>query len=176
MSGIALAPRGNVELAETLDRCCGLEVRSAALYRSFAAAAQDRPDLCALWTELARNEDEHVRVLNAARWRVPTCELSLTHLSTRWDQILRDFEAKLSAAEALSGRIDADQQLAFALGLEMSEIESLRQMLVGVTRRRPPRPIVEDHALRLADAAERFSAHPEVLKQVAQLRIRVSQA
>jgi hypothetical protein len=63
-----------VELDDMLDRCCGLETRSAALYRSFAAAALDQPDLCALWTALAREEDEHASILDAARGRLPTTE------------------------------------------------------------------------------------------------------
>ena len=42
-----------------LDRCCGFEIRSAALYRNFAAGARDQPDLCALWTAMAREEDDH---------------------------------------------------------------------------------------------------------------------
>ena len=45
-------------------------------------------------------------------------------------------------------------------------------MLVTVSRRRPPRPIAEHHALRLADAAERFSTQPEVRQQAALLRAR----
>jgi hypothetical protein len=43
-----------VNLDDMLDRCCGLETRTAALYRSFAAAAREQPDLCALWTATAR--------------------------------------------------------------------------------------------------------------------------
>jgi hypothetical protein len=41
---------------------------------------------------------------------------------------------------------------------------------VAVSQRRPPRPIAANHALRLADAAERFSAHPHVRRLAAVLR------
>jgi hypothetical protein len=58
----------------------------------------------------------------------------------------------------------------------MTEIESLRQMLLAVSRRRPPRPIAEAHALRLVDAAERFSAHPHVRQLAARLRDRAHPA
>ena len=155
-----------------MDRCCGLESRSAALYRCFAAAAHDQPDLCALWTALAREEDEHARALNAARGRLPTIETWLTHLSERWDEVVREAEAKLSEAERLAPSCSIDQQLTAALELEMTEIEPLHQMLVAVSQRRPPRPIAANHAFRLADAAERFSAHPHVRRQAALLRAR----
>ena len=89
---------------------------------------------------------------------------------------MRDVETKLSEAERLSRGAGVDQQLAAALELEMTEIEPLRQMLVAVSRRRPPRPIAESHALRLADAAERFSAHPHVRQLAALLRARVRPA
>jgi hypothetical protein len=153
-----------------LDRCCGLETRSAALYRSFAAAAREQPDLCALWTAMAREEDDHVRILNTTRRHLPTIEAWTRQISTKWDKVVREIEEKLSEAERLAGDAGADQQLIAALELEMTEIEPLRQMLVAASQRRPPRPIAENHALRLADAAERFSAQPEVRRQAALLR------
>jgi hypothetical protein len=106
-----------------LDRCCGLETRSAALYRSFAAAALDQPDLCMLWTALAREEDEHARLLDAARGHLPTAEARVTRLSGRWDEVVHEVEAKLSEAERLATDAGTDQRLAAALALEMTEIE-----------------------------------------------------
>ena len=155
-----------------LDRCRGLEARSAALYRSFAAGACDQPDLCALWTAMAREEEEHARILDDARARLPTIDAWLTHISGGWPEVVRVVEAKLSEAELLAGGAGADQQLAAALELEMTEIEPLRQMLVAVSQHRPPRPISENHALRLADAAERLSADPKIRQQAALLRAR----
>ena len=149
-------------MKDTLDRCCDFETRSAALYRSFAAGASDQPDLCALWTAMAGDEADHARLLNDTRHRLPTSEGWVTHLSGRWDKVVREVETKLSEAERLSPGAGVDQQLAAALELEMTEIEQVCQMLVAVGRRRPPRPIAETHAPRLADAAERFSVHPHV--------------
>ena len=100
----------------------------------------------------------------------------MTHLSGRWDKVVREVETKLSEAERLSRTAGVDQQLAAALELEMTEIEQLCQMLVAVGRRRPPRPIAETHALRLADAAERFSVHPHVRQLATLLRARASSA
>ncbi len=153
-----------------LDRCRGLEIRSAALYRSFAAGAR-QPDLCALWTAMAREEDEHAGILDAERAHLPTVEAWLTDLS-KWHEVVCEIEAKLSKAELLAGSADADQQLAAALELEMTEIEPVHQMLVATSKRRPPRPIAQNHSLRLADAAERFSTDPHVRQQAALLRAR----
>ena len=175
-TGTALAARENVELGDMLDRCCGLETRSAALYRSFAAAVHDRPDLCALWTALACEEDEHVHVLNDARARLPTSDAWVTQLSPRWDGVAREIEAKLCEAERLGDGASSDQQLAAALELEMTEIEPLRQMLLAVSQHCPPRPIAEIHALHLADGVERCSTDRHVREQAALLRARACPA
>jgi hypothetical protein len=159
-----------------LDRCCGLETRSAALYRSFAVAAHPRPELCALWTALAREEDEHAHVLDEARARLPTSDAWVTQLSPRWDEVARDIEAKLCEAERLPGGASSDQQLAAALELEMTELEPLRQMLLAVSQHRPPRPIAEIHAVRLADGVERCSSDRHVRQQAALLRARACPA
>jgi hypothetical protein len=161
-----------VNLEDIMDRCCGFEVRSAALYRDFAAGTRDQPDLCALWTAMAHEEDDHTRIIKEARRHLPTIEAWTTELSARWDKVASEVEEKLSQAERLAGVAGADQQLLAALALEMTEIEPLRQMLVAVSHRRSPRPTAENHALRLADAAERFSAQPEVRRQAALLRAR----
>src|SRR4030095_8532502 len=102
-AGIALAATSRVNLQDMLDRCCGFEIRSAALYRNFAAGARDQPDLCALWTAMAREEDDHARIINDARRHLPTIEAWMTQLSTRWDKVVREVEEKLSEAERLPG-------------------------------------------------------------------------
>jgi hypothetical protein len=155
-----------------LDRCRDLETRSAALYRSFAASAHDRPDLSALWTAMAREEEEHARIVDDARAHLPTIEGWLTQVSGKWPEVVREVDTKLSAAELLAGGAGADQQLATALELEMTEIEPLRRILVGLSEHRSPRPIAQNHTLRLVEAAERFSADPQVRQRAALLRAR----
>jgi rubrerythrin len=161
-----------MNLEDMLDRSCGLETRSAALYRNFAASARDRDDLCAFWTAMAREEDDHARMLNHARRHLQTIEGWTTQLSERWEKVVNEVEERLSKAERLPGSAGADEQLLAALELEMTEIEPLREMLISVSRRRPPRPIAEKHALHLADSAERFSVKPEVRQKAALLRAR----
>lgn len=169
-AGIPVAMEATVNLGDMLDRCRGLEIRSAALYRSFAAGTGE-PDLRALWTAMAREEEEHARVLDDERAHLPTIEAWLTDLS-KWHGVVGEIEAKLSDAELLASDAGADQQLAAALELEMTEIEPVHQMLVAASEHRPPRPIAQSHALRLADAAERFSTDPHVRQKAALLRAR----
>lgn len=161
-------------LEDALDRCRDFETRSAALYWGFAADAHDQPDVCALWTGMACEEDDHARLLSETRDHLPTSEGWVTKLSGRWSKVVTDVDTKLSQAERLPRGAGVDQQLAAAFELEMTEIEPLHQMLVAVSRRRSPRPIAESHALRLVDAAERLSNHPHVRQLAALLRARVS--
>lgn len=171
-AGIARARTASVTLDDGLDRCCALEARSAALYRSFAAGGRDQPDLCALWTAMAREEDNHVRILDATRRHLPTIEGWVTQLADRWGEVVREVERKLSVAERLPRSANVDKRLAAALQLELTEFEPLRQMVMALSQRRPPRPIAQDHALRLIDAAERLSTDPQVRQLAALLRDR----
>lgn len=150
-----------------LDRCRALEARSAALYRRFAATARADPDRCAFWTELARDEEAHARSLDDLRGRLSLVEGWRTQL-VGWDDAVRGVEATLDAAERLPGDADIGQQLAAALDLEMTEIEPLRLVLLATGHR--PERLTEDHAIRLADAAERYSDDPHVRLQAALIR------
>jgi hypothetical protein len=153
-----------MELADLLDRCCGLETRSAALYRRFAGGACQHPELQALWVAMAREEDQFARMLSDARDHLPTAEGWVTHFAARWDAVVREVETKLFEAERLAVGTD-DQRLAAALDLEMTEIDALHGMLLSVSHHRAPPPIDGTRAVRLADAAERFGADPHVRKR-----------
>lgn len=156
-----------MDFGTMLDRCRALESRSAALYRRFAAATREDPDRCALWTDLARDEEQHARSLDDLRKRVPIAETWRTQL-VGWDDAVRGVETTLAAAERLPGDADVEQQLTAALDLELTEIEPLRQALL-VTGHRPEH-LAEDHALRLAAAAERYTTDPHVRLQAALIR------
>jgi rubrerythrin len=52
-----------------LKRCERLELRAATLYRAFAAASRAESELCALWTTLAREEEDHARSIALAAAR-----------------------------------------------------------------------------------------------------------
>ena len=53
-----------MRLADLLDRCLVLEERAGAVYRMFAAAADEEAEL---WAGLAVDEEEHARSIRKAR-------------------------------------------------------------------------------------------------------------
>lgn len=153
-----------------LERCALLEARAAAVYRTYAAAARHEPALCALWTSLAREEEEHARSLVAARRAVDPATAQATEISG-WDDVLADVEAALAAAER-SATLDRNRQLVAALELEATELESLRHLALQTAGAPLPRGGQAAHAARLAEAASRLSDDPRVGLQAAVLRAR----
>jgi hypothetical protein len=160
-----------MRLEDLLDRCEGLEERAGALYRAYAAAARAEPRLCALWTALAREEDEHARSIARARARQDPSTAGYTRLDG-WTEAVEEVERCLAAAESLGGSAGTAAQLAAALDLETSELEALRHALLGACGEAPGDESTE-HALRLADAAVRLSDDPQVRLRAALLRARV---
>ena len=160
-----------MHLGDLLDLCRTLEGRTATIYRSFAAAARHDPPLCALWTELARQEEEHARSLADARAHTPPPESWRTDVEG-WEEALVEVEERLTAAELLPPGASPDQQLAAALDLELSELDGLRHTLLAVTGqpRRQERQL--EHASRFAETASRLSSDPDVMLRAALLRAR----
>jgi hypothetical protein len=160
-----------MELDRMLDRCRTLEERAAALYRGYAAATRHAPPLCALWTELAREEEEHARSLAVARRDLEPVEGWRTDIRG-WEEALGEIEARLATAEGVGAGGNPDRQLAAALDLEMTELEALRRLLLLVSHRAVREGPQAGHAERLADAATRLSEDPHVTLQAALLRAR----
>jgi hypothetical protein len=158
-----------MQLDAMLERCRRLEERSAALYRAYAAASRSDPALCALWTELARDEEAHARSIALARARTDATMMWRTAIDG-WEESLVDVEDRLAAAELVGAEAPVHRQLTAALDLEMSELEAMRQVLIAVCCQ--PSEAPDDHAVRLAEAAERFSDDPHVRLQTALLRAR----
>ena len=152
-----------------LARCEELEQRAAALYRAYALGARGNPTLCALWTSLAREDEDHVRTLAAARRQQPAIDSWRTRID-RWDETLTEVAKRLAAAEQLGPGATPDQQLAAALGLETTELEALRHVLLAASRE-PTAPEPATHAARLAEFA-RGSHDPQVQLQAALLLVR----
>src|SRR5262249_24621489 len=63
----SLHPSRDMQLDQLIDRCRRLEERAAALYRSYAESAANRPSFRALWTALASEEAEHAHEIALAR-------------------------------------------------------------------------------------------------------------
>lgn len=160
-----------MQLDRLLERCRLLEQRAGALYRSYAAGTRDDPALCALWTALAREEQEHAHSLTHAAARLDAAAGWQTRVDG-WDKALGEVEARLAAAERLGPGATPDQQLAAALGLELSELDALRHMLLQVSGRPEPADVIAAHATRLAEDALRFSSDPQVRLQAELLRAR----
>jgi len=159
-----------LQLDRILDRCRALEERAAAVYRAFAARARSQPPLCALWTALAREEEDHARALAAAREHLEWTEGWGTRLSG-WEEALGSVEERLAAAEQLDSGAGPDRQLAAALDLEMTELEPLRSLLLAASRQGEAVD-PSDHAVRLAEAATRYSDDPHVRLEAALLLAR----
>jgi rubrerythrin len=159
-----------MQLDSMLKRCRTLEERAAAIYRTFAAGARHVPELCAVWTALAREEEEHGRSLACAAAQPPPPHVRLEG----WEEALAIAEERVAVAERLGAGAGADRQLAAALELEMSELEVMRHTLLAASGRRPPAPSQEDHAVRLAEFAARASDDPQVRLQAALVRARAA--
>ena len=159
-----------MQLDTMLDRCQRMEERAGALYRAYAAASRTDPPLCALWTALAREEEEHAHSIALARARLEPSAGWRTSVDG-WSDALAEVDAALAAAERLGAEAPMDRQLSAALELEMTELEALRHALLAACRLRAP-GASDLHAGRLAEAAARLSRDPQVRLQAALLRAR----
>src|SRR5262245_22072477 len=159
-----------MQLNALLDRCERLEERAAILYRAYAVASRAEPDLCALWTALAREEEEHAHSIALARDRLEPTAGWRTWLDG-WEEALAEVDSRLEAAELLGAGVSTGRQLAAALDLEMTELEGLRHVVLAACGAQHPEG-PDDHSIRLADAAERLSDDPGVRLQAALLRAR----
>jgi hypothetical protein len=160
-----------MRLEDLLDRCERLEERAGTLYRAYAAASRTEPRLCALWTALAREENEHARSIARARARQDASTAGRTRLDG-WEEAIEEVERCLAAAETLGAEATTAAQLSAALDLETSELEALRHALLGACGEAVGDESTQ-HALRLADAAVRLSDDAQVRLRAALLRARV---
>jgi rubrerythrin len=145
-----------MRLVDMLERSEALETRAAALYRAFAATRQDDAELAAMWTTLAAEEDGHARSIRAARSRLSAAE-SLTTMVEGCDAALTEAAQRLQQAEHLDADVSPDRQLAAALDLELSELETIRRLALEASRAVPVAEPEEAHLHRLADTAMRRS-------------------
>ena len=121
-----------MHLDALLTRCRGLESRAAALYRAFAARTRINPEVCAIWTALARDEEAHERTLARASGWLESTDGWRTDL-VGWEEALEEIEERLAEAERPELGADVDQQLLAALALERTEIDTLFHRLLLVT-------------------------------------------
>jgi hypothetical protein len=158
-----------MDLDALLGRCRQIEERAAALYRAFAAAARGEPNACALWTQLAREEECHAESIRRAKdaRRIDAPRTSVDG----WEETIAEAEERLATAERLGPRSTTSEQLAAALDLEITELETLRRAVLAAAGVPAP-PDAAGHAERLAAAAEALSDDPQIRLAVALLRAR----
>jgi rubrerythrin len=163
-----------MELERLLARCRAFEGRAAAVYRTFAARNRNDPEVCAMWTALARDEERHEQALaRAASW-IDTADGWHVNLDG-WDEALDEIETRLSDAERPDRCGTLDQQLVAALSLERTEIDAIYERLLTLTRGRGDRTVeVAGHHERLLDVADRCGTDPAVALEVALLRARTA--
>jgi rubrerythrin len=157
-----------VDLERMMDRSLALERRAAAVYRSFATASRGDPDMCAVWTDLAGEEDAHARSVETARRHLR--EQGMSHVSIDgWQEALTESEERLTRAEQLGAGATREQRLAAALDLEITELDAFRKVLLAAAHESPATE-QDDHAERLARVAEKVTDDPQVGLKSALLR------
>jgi hypothetical protein len=168
--GRGLADREDMDFIRMLDRCRSFEERAAALYRRFAADARAKPELCALWTEMAREEEAHARSLTAVAQQLRPIDVQHIRLDG-WTEALDEVADRLVVAEGLPPGAPVARQLVAALDLERTELDAARYALLAASGLGFDIESHADHAARFALAASRY-ADPAVLLASALLRAR----
>jgi hypothetical protein len=150
-----------MQLVDLLDRSEALEQRTAVLYRRFAARQPDDAELAALWTALAAEEEEHVRSIRDARSQLTPGERDQSAVAG-CEAALADIEERLLHAEALDPDATPDRRFAAALDIELSELESLRQLVLHGSGIPGTPPTDRSHMHRLADTVRQRSSDGHV--------------
>jgi rubrerythrin len=165
-----LQTSGRMTLDWLLARCRVLEERAAAVYRTFASRSRHDPEMCAMWTALAREEATHAKALTRAAGWLDGAQGWQTRLEG-WDDELDEIETRLAYAERPEIGADIDRQLVAALALERTELDTIFHRLLSIL------PTAGDvarsaqaHTAPLLAAAARRGGNPSVEFEAALLR------
>jgi rubrerythrin len=150
-----------VRLVDLLDHAEALETRTAALYRGFAAAQLDDPELATLWTALAAEEDAHAGSIRDARSRLTPAERDLSAVSG-CETALADIMERLRRGEGLGSDVTTDRRFSVALDIELSELEALRRLALHASGISGTHRTDHAHVRRLADTARQRSRDDHV--------------
>ncbi|MBI4241386.1 MAG: response regulator [Candidatus Rokubacteria bacterium] len=154
------------EPSRLTDLLLALETEAAAFYDALARRFADRPDLHALWSELARDEREHAKWIREAgdlstgtEFPAALPKLRVAPLEAALDEVRQQRERVEQAPYTV---VDA---LAATIALETSEVNDALGDFLAMTRALlplEPLPAAMDaHLRRLTGAVERLS-HPEL--------------
>lgn len=158
-----------MELERLLARCTAFEERAAAIYRTYASRTRHDPEMCSMWTALAREEEGHAQAIGRAASWLDAAQGWRTNLEG-WQADLDEIEARLACAEAPDIGADVDRQLVAALALERTELDALFHRLLALMPAAERARSWEDHTAPLLAAAARRSANPAVAFEAALLQ------
>lgn len=161
-----------MRLIDLLERAEVLEQRAAALYRGFAASRRQDPELTALWNNMATEEEAHAQSVRAARRALEAIQGETVSVEG-CGEALADIAQRLRHAESLRADATPDSQLSAALDLELSELESIRLLMLQASRHVDGPEPEHGHLQRLADVAMRRSQDGHVRLAAALLLARL---
>lgn len=147
------------------DLLLAVETEAAALYDALTRRFAGRPELRALWAELAEDEREHARWIRETREFMGRTVLltGLPNLSIApLEAVLQ--EVKQQRARVERGGYSVVEALAATIALETSEVnDTLADFIAATGPHRPTNPFKETvvHLRRLTEAVDRLS-HPEL--------------
>jgi rubrerythrin len=150
-----------MNLERLLVRCRAFERRAAAAYRAFAARTRHDPELCALWTGMARDEESHAEAIGRAAGWLDATERWHTNLDG-WEEALDEIEARLADAESRDIGADVDRQLLAALALERTELDTLFNRLLRLLPASERPSGLDGHTAGLLGVAARRGTSPAV--------------
>ena len=161
-----------MELDRLLARARGFEARVGSLYRTYATRMRDDPELCALWTALARDEERHAQTLEHAAGWLDRAKGWQTQLEG-WDEALEEIEERLAEASRPEIGADANRMLIATLQLERTELDTIYERLVRLLG--PPADLdhPEEHTRRLLACAARHADDLAVALEAGLLRARL---
>lgn len=155
-----------IDPARQADLLLAIETEAAAFYDALARHFGDRPDLRALWADLANDEREHAEWVRAAREAMgrSTLPAGLPQLpAAPLGAVVHEIKQHRQRAE--SGAYTVVEALAATIALETSEVnDTLADFVAAVGRHESSDPFARhtaSHLRRLAQAFDRLS-HPEL--------------
>ena len=160
----------------TAWRSCSATPHRAAASQPGNSATNSSPpkrarasDLRSVWQRLAGEEDEHAASLVTARATLDPAVGTESRIEG-WDELIAAAERVLDRGERLASP-SLDDQLVLALDLERTEIDVLRQVLLGLAGLAVDTGAATSrHALELAEVASKHSGDARVRMREALIR------
>jgi len=121
-------------VSSLIERCVGLEVRAAAIYRRLAGKHGDTPPLASFFETLARHEQGHAELLELCRGLAGESSWEEKDLE-RWLSVLPRLEDRMTEVEKnLEDLVETSDVLNLVIDIEGSEINQLFHGVVSATK------------------------------------------